>query len=277
MTMMRVTLTLLLCVVPLAFGLFDRNPRSLPLLMNRQRKALQTSREKPQESQSKWQNPWKTSSATPSNEQAALTIPPLPPHRTYDTNTPESFQNQVERRRSVGSHTKRKQDAPGYHNIQDSTNSPRRTTSPSDTLRRRLHDSEHRNLQLDAPSTCEIASLYEEMEGALFGTACRCHVNDDDGSVTMKCADTACHYCNRDWSVCGAYTYGVVFDQGGDAIAFLEQDEYHLGRSDLVVFTDYNGETCEVSINDQECTSCSFNACANGGRGMTAVCSNLPG
>jgi hypothetical protein len=226
-----------------------------------------------QESQSKWQNLWKTPST--SSEEAVLAM--QPPHRKYDAL--ESFQDQVESR-SVGSKKKRRraQNDTSYHKIQDSNNSSRRAISPSETLRKRLqiHHSEHRNLQLDASSTCEGASLFEESEGELFGTSCQCLLNDD-ASVTMLCEDTACHYCNNDWTVCGEYTYGVIFDDRGWAIAFIEQDEYHLGRSDLVVYTDYIGEGCTVSINDEECASCDFSACANGGVGMKAQCSNLPG
>ena len=121
---------------------------------------------------------------------------------------------------------------------------------------------------------CDHVALDEEDYGKEFGTTCQCSALAEDGTVTMMCIDTSCSYCNVDLSVCERFSYGVTFDTNGEAIAFIERDEYIKGKDDVVEYIDGH-DTCHTSINGDECVNCSFITCSTGEEGYLIECSNL--
>ncbi len=132
------------------------------------------------------------------------------------------------------------------------------------------------NMGLNA---CAIQKALQE-ENLDLTTSCICKDPEVDGYVHLDCS-IGCSTCDATGSVCANRTDSKNFDKGGRIVTQKQQYRYTMGRTGSFAIekstctSPTECDTCEVSIDDVVCTSCTFVDCADGSStGVTAVCSN---
>lgn len=122
---------------------------------------------------------------------------------------------------------------------------------------------------------CEEVSALEESISPIPGTQCSCEKTGEEAEMT--CVEPNCSRCNSDSSVCAEYTYGEVFTAEGQSSFFFANIDYISGLSNRVTYFE-ESNSCQISVDDELCTSCVNIACADDDSpGLEVSCENVPG
>lgn len=107
-----------------------------------------------------------------------------------------------------------------------------------------------------------------------YQPACNDCITDASYNDVTECANR-CIYCVEALGICGSYSSGALFDILGyykDSVLWT----YTEGRTGtLRLDYDFDDSYCAVTINDEECTSCSPTTCTIGGIDLEINCTNI--
>ena len=133
------------------------------------------------------------------------------------------------------------------------------------------------------PDSCEqslfefcdfIATNFEE-NNLPVEASCSCPT---DGK-SVSCDFTECPTCNEDRSVCGMTSqFRLDLSDAGVPQRFQSRFEYITeGREGIVIDweTTHSPQDCKISLNGEECHSCTIAPCADGFQGISIDCSNV--
>jgi hypothetical protein len=134
-----------------------------------------------------------------------------------------------------------------------------------------------RNLQAADELTCD--SLLKMQVGSINADYCSCAKSS--GQLVVECDFTHCPHCEtiEGQETCAVYTEDAVVD--ASAVRFLSGKscaQYTSGfHTGTVCEMDNIDGTCNVSMDDVMCNSCSNVVCANGESDYLFDCSNIAG
>jgi hypothetical protein len=122
-------------------------------------------------------------------------------------------------------------------------------------------------------AACEDIATSEEANRQASGTQCSCANTNDEAEMT--CVEIGCTRCNSAADVCATYSFGETFSAQGQTYSFSATATYIVGLANRVTYSeDRNG--CQLSVDDELCTSCVNIVCDDFSPGLQVACDNVP-
>jgi hypothetical protein len=122
---------------------------------------------------------------------------------------------------------------------------------------------------------CQNSIATEEAAGRNWGAVCTC-TSPNPTHTVLSCTDTLCSYCTEDGIQCDRFSYGVILDDEGTILRYYERDEYVLGRTETVLYSeDRITEGCSIHIDGIQCASCTYVQCEGGEYDIQVDCTNI--
>jgi hypothetical protein len=130
----------------------------------------------------------------------------------------------------------------------------------------------------------DAKNVYEALSSSISDASCTCEAVDG-GSQSLTCMDT-CTYCNAEGDICGARSFGGIFDPEQTLHTSFVEHQYTEGRSELIHMEDFDCSDsqgcggCSATVDGRECNSCDFVDCTGPfgnivGTGREVECSNI--